>query len=72
MSKFDEIISNDQPVNGLEFVDSQVVEVTIKRRSVVGAIAYVFRTFAIQIIAILANIALSIFWVRKNMAFITW
>lgn len=62
MSKFDEIISNDQPVNGLEFVDSQVVEAaTIKRRSVMGAIAYVFRTFAIQIIAILANIALSIF-----------
>ena len=61
MSEFDSVLSNDRTDSPLEIVEDQVAEsAVLKQRSVTGAIAFVLRTFAIQIIGILASIALSV------------
>lgn len=61
MSSFDNVISNDPAEKELGLTEDQLTEsALIKQRSVSGAIAYVFRTFAIQIVGIVASIALSV------------
>lgn len=61
MSVRDAILSNDAPDQDAAIFEDNVAEsAVIKQRSVAGAIAYVMRTFAIQIIGILASIALSV------------
>lgn len=59
---FNRVLSSNQQDNELELGEEAIADAaTLKSRSVTGAIAFVMRTFAIQVTGLLANFALSIF-----------